>query len=514
MAALAVSASISASAFCGQKLAVKNNVKAAPAKAVRFTAPRAKYGDESVYFDLKDLGNTTGAWDLYGNDGASPYNGLQAKFFETFAGLFTKRGILLKVLILGYAGAIANDVRDRSYRVFAQHFFASGGPLPSVTGSPSHFARVARHRRSASTYASLADVHAVGASASRPDASDDVTAEYLDPLFIPELEVVEVAVAGRVVRVVQPRCLDTVLDMYIAREAESGEHKDPYWCQVWPCAQAMFRQVLAHPETVQGQRVCDLGAGIGIAGLAALMAGAREVVYFDREPLALLSCLLTSIVNAHNFPQYTSSQSRPCFPSLRLLQQWLTSAQQSGALKHLLSLIALPSYHLQHRHVSRDTQFTESPLDHSQLSGSSDLSHLHLPALEGSQVSLNGAVLITETASISAEVLDWSDGDYHGEKFNTVLACDVLYDSSASSLLPRLLPNLLRQSSCASSDSRHVIVMDPTNRFPANREVFLRQMSTAESLDKSVRLRLRNTTSTSIESDGTNMPVEVIHYSG
>ncbi|GJP48006.1 hypothetical protein CLOM_g7247 [Closterium sp. NIES-68] len=119
MAALAVSASISASAFCGQKLAVKNNVKAAPAKAVRFTAPRAKYGDESVYFDLKDLGNTTGSWDLYGNDGASPYNGMQAKFFETFAGLFTKRGILLKVLILGYAGAIGHFAANSTGDIIA-----------------------------------------------------------------------------------------------------------------------------------------------------------------------------------------------------------------------------------------------------------------------------------------------------------------------------------------------------------------------------------------------------------
>jgi len=43
----------------------------------RVAAPRAKYGDESVYFDLKDIGNTSGAWDLYGSDGKSPYNGLQ-----------------------------------------------------------------------------------------------------------------------------------------------------------------------------------------------------------------------------------------------------------------------------------------------------------------------------------------------------------------------------------------------------------------------------------------------------
>lgn len=40
----------------------------------------AKYGDKSVYFDLEDLGNTTGQWDLYGSDAPSPYNSLQVSF--------------------------------------------------------------------------------------------------------------------------------------------------------------------------------------------------------------------------------------------------------------------------------------------------------------------------------------------------------------------------------------------------------------------------------------------------
>lgn len=41
----------------------------------------AKYGDKSVYFDLEDLGNTTGQWDLYGSDAPSPYNPLQVSQF-------------------------------------------------------------------------------------------------------------------------------------------------------------------------------------------------------------------------------------------------------------------------------------------------------------------------------------------------------------------------------------------------------------------------------------------------
>nr|4XK8_H Chain H, Crystal structure of plant photosystem I-LHCI super-complex at 2.8 angstrom resolution [Pisum sativum]4XK8_h Chain h, Crystal structure of plant photosystem I-LHCI super-complex at 2.8 angstrom resolution [Pisum sativum] len=61
----------------------------------------------SVYFDLEDLGNTTGQWDSYGSDAPSPYNPLQSKLFETFAAPFTKRGLLLKFLILGGGSTLA-----------------------------------------------------------------------------------------------------------------------------------------------------------------------------------------------------------------------------------------------------------------------------------------------------------------------------------------------------------------------------------------------------------------------
>jgi len=45
----------------------------------------AKYGDKSVYFDLEDLGNTTGQWDLYGSDAPSPYNSLQVSLISASA---------------------------------------------------------------------------------------------------------------------------------------------------------------------------------------------------------------------------------------------------------------------------------------------------------------------------------------------------------------------------------------------------------------------------------------------
>ncbi|GAV64463.1 PSI_PsaH domain-containing protein [Cephalotus follicularis] len=91
----------------GTKLNVKPSCQSLKPKSFKAGAVVAKYGDKSVYFDLEDLGNTTGQWDLYGSDAPSPYNSLQSKFFETFAAPFTKRGLLLKFLILGGGSIIA-----------------------------------------------------------------------------------------------------------------------------------------------------------------------------------------------------------------------------------------------------------------------------------------------------------------------------------------------------------------------------------------------------------------------
>uniref|UniRef100_R7WB72 Photosystem I reaction center subunit VI n=1 Tax=Aegilops tauschii TaxID=37682 RepID=R7WB72_AEGTA len=100
---------LAGSSISGRKLAVP---PASPAgsrstRRARGAAVVAKYGEKSVYFDLDDIANTTGQWDLYGSDAASPYNGLQSKFFNTFAAPFTKRGLLLKVLLLGGGSLLA-----------------------------------------------------------------------------------------------------------------------------------------------------------------------------------------------------------------------------------------------------------------------------------------------------------------------------------------------------------------------------------------------------------------------
>ncbi|KAG5006963.1 hypothetical protein JHK85_025505 [Glycine max] len=70
-------ANVALSSLTRTKLSFKPSHQSFRPKNFRSGVVVAKYGDKSMYFDLKDLGNTTSQWDLYGSDAPSPYNTLQ-----------------------------------------------------------------------------------------------------------------------------------------------------------------------------------------------------------------------------------------------------------------------------------------------------------------------------------------------------------------------------------------------------------------------------------------------------
>ncbi len=51
------------------------------------------------------------------------------------------------------------------------------------------------------------------------------------------------------------------------------DDRDPYWARPWPSAAALAAQLLQAPQLVRGRAVAELGAGLGLAGLAAALAG-------------------------------------------------------------------------------------------------------------------------------------------------------------------------------------------------------------------------------------------------
>ena len=111
---------------------------------------------------------------------------------------------------------------------------------------------------------------------------------------------------GEVVPMITLDC-DHVMEAYIAANQYD---RDPYWTCIWPSSQAIAALLLSgltadkavgDPSPVdidvRGLRVADFGAGLGLAGVAAGLAGAREVVFLDREPLSLACCVANAELN-------------------------------------------------------------------------------------------------------------------------------------------------------------------------------------------------------------------------
>jgi len=72
----------------------------------------------------------------------------------------------------------------------------------------------------------------------------------------------------------------------------------PFWAFAWAGGQAMARYLLDHPEVVAGKRVLDFGAGSGLAGIAAAMAGAAEVTAAEIDPIAMYAIASNAEANA------------------------------------------------------------------------------------------------------------------------------------------------------------------------------------------------------------------------
>ena len=71
----------------------------------------------------------------------------------------------------------------------------------------------------------------------------------------------------------------------------------PFWAFAWPGGEAFAHYISTHSELVRGKFVLDFAAGCGIAGLAALRAGAARVEAVDIDPLAIAAMALNAAAN-------------------------------------------------------------------------------------------------------------------------------------------------------------------------------------------------------------------------
>eukprot|EP00210_Caulerpa_lentillifera_P006791 g6490.t1 len=79
----------------------KSRISRTPASVT----PRAKYGDADQYFDLNDLEDTVGSWDLYGQQDEKRYPEIQNEFFERAGSSLSRKEAIRSLLFIAGAGA-------------------------------------------------------------------------------------------------------------------------------------------------------------------------------------------------------------------------------------------------------------------------------------------------------------------------------------------------------------------------------------------------------------------------
>jgi predicted nicotinamide N-methyase len=78
----------------------------------------------------------------------------------------------------------------------------------------------------------------------------------------------------------------------------------PYWAKVWPSGVALADVVVERKEQVAGQRVLELGAGLGVTACTVLEYGG-ELMTADYGALPLAFCRLNTVVNTGKAPRAT-----------------------------------------------------------------------------------------------------------------------------------------------------------------------------------------------------------------
>ena len=98
---------------------------------------------------------------------------------------------------------------------------------------------------------------------------------------------------------IQLHLAEESLPIWRKTEEELGELNvdPPYWAFAWAGGQALARYVLDEPDTVAAKSVLDVGSGSGLVAIAAVLAGAGQVVANDIDEFAIAACRLNAEAN-------------------------------------------------------------------------------------------------------------------------------------------------------------------------------------------------------------------------
>lgn len=134
-------------------------------------------------------------------------------------------------------------------------------------------------------------------SSAFPDLSEDLSEL---PAIPGGWQVREFEIGERRLLLSCPADPDLFLDDQAVVKANERNDYMPYWAFLWPTSIRMS-QLVSHAPWPVGSQILEIGAGIGLVGLAACARGDR-VTYSDYDPTALHMCRVNSLRNGLGDP--------------------------------------------------------------------------------------------------------------------------------------------------------------------------------------------------------------------
>lgn len=104
-------------------------------------------------------------------------------------------------------------------------------------------------------------------------------------------------------------------DRLIDDAAADPEQNLPYWAELWPSGVALAAKITRDPGIVRSRRALELGCGLGVTAIAALIAGA-DLLVTDYSPEALALCALNALDQTGVLPRSLRMNWRDSSPAL------------------------------------------------------------------------------------------------------------------------------------------------------------------------------------------------------
>lgn len=143
----------------------------------------------------------------------------------------------------------------------------------------------------------------------------------------------------------------------IAWLAQQNRADDPpYWAYAWAGGAVLAVYLHNHPEVVSGKTVLDFGAGSGLVGIAAALAGAA-VIAIEPDPLACAATMLNAGANNVAITLWTT----PELPDVDLILAGDVFYDAKVA-SHTLPILSVAARHT--RVLVGDPFRRDLPLDH------------------------------------------------------------------------------------------------------------------------------------------------------